>query len=151
MIEVNITRDTLAHNIEKTLRSKNVSSGLVGRLIDNLGKDIASKAMVGSELTNRCQHNVDWKGIRVLVSTKKINVYPQQEFDVSVHEIQQDIDYFAFVLIHKSFKKAWILGYLPCLEYVKKSKKFKEGEKNGKFTFQKQAYVAKIKDLRSFS
>jgi hypothetical protein len=131
-------------------KGQNNIFGALGEIVfydyyKNQGKDINH---VGS-----IDYDYKLEGYKIEIKTKKvfqldtINV----KATVAAYNTRQDCDFYFFIQVSSDMQKAWLLGYMPKVEFYQKATFNKLGEKdtNG-FEFKADCYNLKVNDLKRF-
>ena len=111
------------------------------------------------------QYDLLIKGYKVEVKTIVAKFKPQPSYlclvthggekGERVAHALQDADYYMFVRLQEDLKKAWLVGYMGCDDFINRSKFFKKGStfkegKNFEITFDSNVNVLRIRDTIPF-
>jgi hypothetical protein len=157
MIKIKISDEQRARG--KELYEFNVLKGSVtkgeGNEVGALGEIIVMDYYGDkAEYVGDYDYDLIIKNKKVDVKTKKQNVPPQlhHTYNIFSYNTKQKCDWYCFVVIHKSLRTGWIVGWKNKEEFFKEATFRREGEvddtiKGCEWKFKGDCYCLKITDL----
>lgn len=155
MIEVRLTSTdiTYATQLANALgeRDNSILHG-EGNQIGFVGK-LAVVKLLGVNLYNTPNHDIVLAdGTKIAIKSKSAAFEPRPDYECSIAAASpiQDCDWYVFVRVKNDLSMAWVLGYMPRVEYFKIAKLLHKGEVVGDNNFEVRAdcYNVPISELR---
>jgi hypothetical protein len=113
--------------------------------------EIAVASLTGAKHANTYDYDLTLGPTRIDVKTKRTSLAPKPHYACSVADFntKQDCDWYAFVRVSYDNRTAWVLGYLPKLEFYSRAKFCRAGEvdPSNNFTFKADCYNIPIASL----
>jgi len=93
------------HNSKSFTNDKN-------RFLGSLGEEVVS-AYFKTSLTNTSDYDIILNGEKVEVKSQGLNVdWIKSDYDVNADRLSYGCDKYIFVIVHNSFRHAWIVGQI---------------------------------------
>lgn len=120
LIRVEITHDMIERAREHAWRDKQrfgfrnskTYTDDKNRFLGSLGEEVVS-AYFKTPLTNTNDYDIILNGVKVEVKSQGLNVdWIRDNYDVKAGRLSFGCDKYMFVIVHNSFKHAWIVGQI---------------------------------------
>lgn len=132
------------------LKSKGNITGFLGEVVVH---DFLSKRKSNVHLTNTYDYDIVYDNkIRIDVKSKYCTSPPQDYYECTVYNPNQECDTYVFTRVLKDLSTVWILGYINKEEYYNKATPLKEGDidPSNNYRVIADCYNLSIKDLHKF-
>ena len=129
------------------------------RIFDGyLGEEIIREYLNIDNISDNYEYDlISNKNKRLEVKTITCSFKPKEDYlcTVNSHSLEyvhkQKADYYIFLRVLNTYKKAWILGWIECAEFFRIGSFVEKGTDFGKFNFTKaNATVLEISKLNNF-
>jgi len=158
MIEIPVSEDVIKEATRKAQEmgklNNSITEGL-GNVAGFIGEIVVGKYL-NATMQNTYDYDLILGRLHIDVKTKRCTSPPKKYYDCSVADFntKQQCDYYVFArVLYKNDKwgNAWLLGYYPKQEYIKKARFLKAGQTDGDngFIVKADCYNMRIQDLHS--
>jgi hypothetical protein len=158
MIEVNVTNEQLERakdHFAFGALNNSITEGeanIVGAIGEIVVFDYFSQTC-SVDFTSTFDFDMIVNGFKIDVKTRKSTAKPTSNFsiDIPAFNIEQKCDFFFFVYVLKTLKKAFLVGYIRPKDFFEIADFFVKGELNVRqWAYRCDTYTVKVKDLKQF-
>jgi hypothetical protein len=108
---------------------------------------------IGAVSANTYQFDLDYRGLKLEVKTKRCNSQPKSDYgcDVSCRNLKQKADFYVFARVMNDFSVGWLLGVIGKTDFFMNAQFHEKGDRSfGGFQYSASCLSIPVNKLKPF-